>query len=130
MTPMTLTWSIWLPSSVSVHTRLKRSGLSTMSSARNTITAGLMRPPSACTHPRKAWAPNPPITGPKGELRVAVERDVDTGSFVTKGAGYLHAKCALEHEGDAIDVFFDKLKANSSSLEAADLDTLKAELSS
>ena len=30
----------------------------------------------------------------KGELRVAIERDVDTGSFVTKGAGYLHASCA------------------------------------
>ena len=36
----------------------------------------------------------------KGQLRVAVEREVDTGSFVTKGAGYLHVACAIEHTGD------------------------------
>jgi hypothetical protein len=30
-------------------------------------------------------------------LRVAIEREVDTGSFMTKGAGYLHARCALAH---------------------------------
>jgi hypothetical protein len=65
---------------------------------------------------------------PKGELRVAVEREVDTGSFVTKGAGYLHARCALEHESVEVDPFFTTLKANSSSLEAADFDALKAEL--
>jgi len=41
----------------------------------------------------------------------AVEREVDTGSFVTKGAGYLHAKCALEHEGDSQEAFFAKLKS-------------------
>ena len=26
----------------------------------------------------------------KGTFRVAVEREVDTGTFVTRGAGYLH----------------------------------------
>ena len=36
----------------------------------------------------------------KGQLRVAVEREVDTGTFVTKGAGYLHVGCAIEHTGD------------------------------
>lgn len=30
----------------------------------------------------------------KGSVRIAVEREVDTGSFVTKGAGYLHPLCA------------------------------------
>ena len=30
----------------------------------------------------------------KGQLRVAIEREVDTGSFVTTGAGYLHPACA------------------------------------
>ena len=64
---------------------------------------------------------------PKGELRVAVEREVDTGSFVTKGAGYLHPACALEHVGEEADGFLAKLKANSN-LEGADLDALKAEL--
>jgi poly [ADP-ribose] polymerase len=64
----------------------------------------------------------------KGELRVAVEREVDTGSFVTKGAGYLHPACSLEHVGEDIETFFGKLKASSGNLDAADLDTLKAEL--
>ncbi len=31
----------------------------------------------------------------KGSYRVAVEREVDTGTFVTKGPGYLHPGCAL-----------------------------------
>lgn len=30
----------------------------------------------------------------KGKMRVAIEREVDTGSFVTTGAGYLHPACA------------------------------------
>jgi len=65
---------------------------------------------------------------PKGELRVAVEREVDTGSFVTKGAGYLHPACALEHVAESKDDFFKKLKANSSSLEKGDLDALEQAL--
>lgn len=32
----------------------------------------------------------------KGQMRVAIEREVDTGSFVTTGAGYLHPACAEE----------------------------------
>lgn len=34
----------------------------------------------------------------KGSVRIAVEREVDTGTFVAKGAGYLHPGCA---EGSA-----------------------------
>lgn len=30
----------------------------------------------------------------KGSFRVAIEREIDTGTFVTKGAGYMHPKCA------------------------------------
>lgn len=30
----------------------------------------------------------------KRAVRIAVEREVDTGAFVTKGAGYLHPACA------------------------------------
>lgn len=67
---------------------------------------------------------------PKGELRVAVEREVDTGSFVTTGAGYLHPACALEHVAEEVGPFFEKLKGNSTSLEAGDLEALKAELES
>jgi len=32
----------------------------------------------------------------KASWRVAVEREIDTGTFVTKGAGYMHPGCASE----------------------------------
>ncbi len=38
----------------------------------------------------------------KGQLRVAVEREVDTGTFVSKSAGYLHVGCAVEHSGEGL----------------------------
>ena len=67
----------------------------------------------------------------KGTLRVAVEREVDTGSFVTSGAGYLHAACAagwIEEnapvEGDLAAI----IGKNSTGLEAADVAALKLEL--
>ncbi len=65
-----------------------------------------------------------PIT--KGELRIAVERDVDTGSFVARGAGYLHAACAAGHTGDAPEALFTTVKANSPGLGAADVEALHA----
>ena len=36
----------------------------------------------------------------KDALRVAFEREVDTGAFKTKGAGYVHAACAKAHMND------------------------------
>lgn len=36
----------------------------------------------------------------KGAFRVAVETEVDTGSFVTSGAGYLHPACSAEFTED------------------------------
>ena len=33
----------------------------------------------------------------KDSIRVAVEREIDTGSMVTRGAGYLHPKCVAEN---------------------------------
>lgn len=65
---------------------------------------------------------------PKGELRVAVEREVDTGSFMTKGAGYLHPACAMEHVEEDVEEFFKKVKDHSPGLEPADLEALKSEL--
>jgi hypothetical protein len=62
----------------------------------------------------------------KGELRVAIEREVDAGSFARKSAGYLHPACApaeVEH-----DDLLGALKKNSVSLAAADLTALEAEL--
>lgn len=63
----------------------------------------------------------------KGELRIAVEREVDTGSFVRAGAGYLHPACAPEHENADPDLL-EKVKKNSISLEPADLEALAADL--
>lgn len=67
----------------------------------------------------------------KGTLRVAVEREVDTGAFVTTGAGYLHAACAAEWleanapiDGDLVAV----IEKNSTALEPGDLAALKLEL--
>ena len=62
----------------------------------------------------------------KGQLRVAVEREVDTGSFVTKGPGYLHPGCAVEFTGD--DNLLEGIKANSASLAEADFSELSSAL--
>jgi poly [ADP-ribose] polymerase len=66
----------------------------------------------------------------KDSIRVAVEREVDTGSFVTRGAGYLHPKCVaenLENVGGDKDEFIAGLKANSR-LVPKDLDAVIAEI--
>ena len=62
----------------------------------------------------------------KGSLRVAVEREVDTGSFVTRGAGYLHPACALDYADD--EQLVERIRANSTSLSAEELEALMAEL--
>jgi poly [ADP-ribose] polymerase 1 len=62
----------------------------------------------------------------KGALRVAIEREVDTGSFMTKGAGYLHAGCAPDHVKD--EALGTKLKANSRGLLPLDVEELDREL--
>jgi hypothetical protein len=63
----------------------------------------------------------------KGEYRVAVEREIDTGSFVTTGAGYLHPMCALEYVDDS-DGLMEEVRANSTSLEPDELEELSAAL--
>jgi hypothetical protein len=60
----------------------------------------------------------------KGALRVAIERDVDRGGQMTKGAGYLHVGCAIAHTNDP--ALFEKVKANSTGLGEADLSELHA----
>ena len=54
----------------------------------------------------------------KGTLRIAIERDVDTGMFTAKSAGYLHPRCAIEHLKDP--ELRPKLKLNSRELVDAD----------
>ncbi len=62
----------------------------------------------------------------KDTLRIAVEREVDTGAFVTKGPGYLHPACAREFTGD--EGLLEAVKANSTALSQADLAELEAEV--
>ena len=53
---------------------------------------------------------------PKDSWRVAVEREVDTGAFTTRGAGYLHPKCVaenLENVGGDMAEFVDGVTKNS-----------------
>ena len=52
----------------------------------------------------------------KGTFRVAVEREVDTGAFTTRGAGYLHPRCVaenLENVGGSLDELVEGLRKNS-----------------
>jgi ribosomal protein L37AE/L43A len=58
----------------------------------------------------------------KGALRVVIEREVDTGSFVRKGPGYLHAACAKAHESD--EALLEKVKKNTPELTPADVEEL------
>jgi hypothetical protein len=68
----------------------------------------------------------------KGTLRVAVEREVDTGMFVTKGPGYLHSTCALgwlaDNGGPDRAGLLAAVKSNSTALEAGDVAALELEL--
>jgi hypothetical protein len=62
----------------------------------------------------------------KDELRVAIEREVDTGMFTGLRPGYLHPACAREYlKDDALD---EKLRANSRSLGEDDVAALEEEL--
>lgn len=61
----------------------------------------------------------------KGTFRIAVEREVDTGSFTTTGPGYLHPGCAAEYTGD--EALLQKVKTNSAGLTPADIEALEAE---
>lgn len=63
----------------------------------------------------------------KGKLRVAVEREVETASFRTAGAGYLHPRCAKEYTKD--EQVLEKIKANATGLKPEDLEELSKELS-
>jgi ribosomal protein L37AE/L43A len=52
----------------------------------------------------------------KGTYRVAVEREVDTGAFTTRGAGYLHPACVaenLENVGGSVEDLVEGLRKNS-----------------
>ena len=82
---------------------------------------GLDRPPfpyseRAATGRSKCLACQQPID--KGTLRIAIEREVETGMFTSRGAGYLHPRCAVEHLKDP--ELRPKLRLNSHELVDAD----------
>jgi poly [ADP-ribose] polymerase 1 len=67
----------------------------------------------------------------KGALRVAIERDIERGMTVTKGAGYLHPPCAaayVEQQGGTHDALTEGIRKNSRDLAPADLDAVLAEV--
>jgi len=66
----------------------------------------------------------------KASFRVAVEREVDTGGFAARSAGYLHPKCVaenLENVGGTIEDVLDGLRENSR-IAPGDLDSVIAEI--
>jgi poly [ADP-ribose] polymerase len=66
----------------------------------------------------------------KGAFRVAVERELELGAQVTRGAGYLHPACVaanLENVGGALEDLIEGLRANSK-LPEAELDGVIADI--
>lgn len=66
----------------------------------------------------------------KGALRVAVERELEVGANVTRGAGYLHPGCVaenLENVGGSVDELIEGLRTNSR-LPEAELDGVIADI--
>lgn len=65
----------------------------------------------------------------KGQLRVAIERDIERGMTTTKGAGYLHPQCAgsyVEAQGSNRADLTVAIRQNTRSLSEAELDELLA----
>lgn len=72
------------------------------------------------------------VTGekiPKGSVRIVVEREIDTGTFVRKGNGYLLPAAIedfCEQEGLDLDDFLTQLKANTRVVDEAELEAALA----
>lgn len=68
----------------------------------------------------------------KGELRVAFEREIERGMQMTKGAGYLHPKCAAayleENKGMSHEELANAIRANTRDLSEEEKETLFAEV--
>ncbi|MCX5743454.1 MAG: PARP-type zinc finger-containing protein [Proteobacteria bacterium] len=65
----------------------------------------------------------------KDTFRVAVEREIDTGAMVTRGAGYMHPKCVaanLENVGGSVEELIEGVQKNSR-ITAEDLEGVIAE---
>jgi hypothetical protein len=64
----------------------------------------------------------------KGQLRIAVERELELSGMANKGAGYLHVGCASEHTGD--EDLLAKVLENSHPLEPEKQAELEATMTS
>jgi Poly(ADP-ribose) polymerase and DNA-Ligase Zn-finger region len=88
----------------------------------------------ASTGRSKCIACHEPIA--KGALRVAIEREIDTGMVQTKGAGYMHPACVAgwlggEHAGEkTAESLADGIEANSTAIDAAALAEIRGHLAS
>lgn len=63
----------------------------------------------------------------KGALRVVIEREVDTGRMVTKGAASLHPKCApayVDENGGTDRATLESAIRSNSRIEPADVDSV------
>jgi len=64
----------------------------------------------------------------KGDLRIAIETEVETGGFARKGSGFLHPACAPEHvDQDPVELF-EKIKANTLNIDASEMDAIEEEM--
>jgi poly [ADP-ribose] polymerase len=67
----------------------------------------------------------------KGDLRVAFEREIERGMQMTKGAGYLHPRCAaayMEQKGMGHDALTDAIRKNTRDLSEGELDQVFADV--
>lgn len=92
-------------------------------------TGGLPRAERAPTGRARCLQCEQPIE--KGAFRVAIERELEIGGNVTRGAGYLHPRCtarALQGVGGgSVDELIEGLRANSR-LTEAELDGVIADI--
>jgi poly [ADP-ribose] polymerase len=67
----------------------------------------------------------------KGELRVAFEREIERGMQTTKGAGYLHPRCAaayMEEQGTTHDDLTEAIRKNTRDLSEPEMEQLFSEV--
>jgi hypothetical protein len=67
----------------------------------------------------------------KDTIRVAIEREIERGMMTTKGAGYLHPKCAaayVETQGSSHDELTEALAKNTRALDDAEKAQLFAQV--
>ena len=65
----------------------------------------------------------------KGDLRVAIEREVDAGGFTRTSAGYMHPPCAKDYD-ELPDDAIEQIKQNSPQLDPEEITEVESALQS